>query len=65
MSDIPNYLDELPDSAVTRILGGTGSGLLIGGIVGSIFSNWQDLPQHIAARPMLALGATGASWQPC
>ena len=63
MDDEPSYLEQLPDSAVERILSGTGSGLFIGGIVGSIFSNWQTLPQHIAARPMAALGATGACIQ--
>ena len=52
---------ERPQDCVTRTLYAGGTGLAVGGIVGTMVANWQDVPKVIRNQSWPAFVATGSS----
>lgn len=49
-----------PQDCMSRVLSGTTSSFVAGGIIGAITANWGDIPQVLQDKPLPALRRTGA-----
>ena len=48
-----------PDDCVSRVVSGTTSSFVAGGIIGALTANWGDIPQVLQDKPLPALKRTG------
>ncbi|KAL0044966.1 hypothetical protein WJX82_003459 [Trebouxia sp. C0006] len=51
---------EKPQDCVSRVISGTTSSFVAGGIIGALTANWGDIPQVLQDKPLPALKRTGA-----
>lgn len=50
---------EKPQDCLSRVLSGTISSFVAGGIIGALTANWGDVPQVLQDKPLPALKRTG------
>lgn len=51
-----------PQDCMSRVVSGTTSSFIAGGIIGALTANWGDIPQVLQDKPLPALKRTGASY---
>ena len=51
---------EKPQDCMSRVISGTASSFVAGGIIGALTANWGDIPQVLQDKPLPALRRTGA-----
>ncbi|DBB07136.1 hypothetical protein WJX77_002223 [Trebouxia sp. C0004] len=51
---------EKPQDCMSRVISGTTSSFVAGGIIGALAANWGDIPQVLQDKPLPALKRTGA-----
>ena len=52
---------EKPQDCMSRVISGTTSSFVAGGIIGALTANWGDIPQVLQDKPLPALKRTGKS----
>ena len=50
---------EKPQDCMSRVISGTTSSFVAGGIIGALTANWGDIPQVLQDKPLPALKRTG------
>jgi len=50
---------EKPQDCMSRVISGTTSSFIAGGIIGALTANWGDIPQVLQDKPLPALKRTG------
>ncbi len=53
---------EKPQDCMSRVISGTTSSFVAGGIIGALTANWGDIPQVLQDKPLPALKRTGKSY---
>ena len=48
-----------PQDCMSRVISGTISSLVAGGMIGALTANWGDIPQVLQDKPLPALKRTG------
>lgn len=48
-----------PEDCMSRVISGTTSSFIAGGIIGALTANWGDIPQVLQDKPLPALKRTG------
>lgn len=56
---------EKPQDCMSRVVSGTTSSLVAGGIIGALTANWGDIPQVLQDKPLPALKRTGMALHIC
>ena len=56
---------EKPQDCMSRVVSGTTSSFIAGGIIGALTANWGDIPQVLQDKPLPALKRTGDQAQLC